>query len=388
MCGFSFAYRTVASTIFARALGNQLRQLGIGIAQICIQGVLVEPVTLTLHFSQMGPQFFGNGRYFLGIPSEDLQAVRIAGPAVAHLVIQQASSGNFIFKAQRQGPDGLHGKVFLFVIGARDTSRLEKILGNIKLDEVAVHQRLGDKINDILHIIVGVASLQTNTSVTAGRSFTQSYTDVFQCLLGNPLPFHARAHPITSQLPKQPIYGNQHTAGIGTGNIAAAVLNFNCHCIIQCFIFHSGKSKQEYRDPDKPKKQRQPKGRPTYLFYQKKREISSVNFNKKSQKYFVEQQNRLAKLNGVIEESYSGQTVIKTYNAKQEFKDKFEKVNDKLYQSGWKAQFASGTMHPIMGFVGNLGKATAAQIQELLQKVSDIVQDASGIRLEPEIRIW
>ena len=76
---------------------------------------------------------------------------------------------------------------------------------------------------------------------------------------------------------------------------------------------------------------------------------------KKSQKYFVEQQNRLGELNGVIEESYSGQTVIKTYNAKQEFKDKFEKVNHKLYQSGWKAQFTSGTMHPIMGFVGNLG---------------------------------
>ena len=45
---------------------------------------------------------------------------------------------------------------------------------------------------------------------------------------------------------------------------------------------------------------------------------------KKSQKYFVEQQNRLAELNGVIEESYSGQSVIKTYNAKEEFKAKYE----------------------------------------------------------------
>ena len=51
---------------------------------------------------------------------------------------------------------------------------------------------------------------------------------------------------------------------------------------------------------------------------------------KKSQKYFVEQQNRLGDLNGIIEESYSGQTVIKTYNAKNEFKSKFEKANKKL----------------------------------------------------------
>ncbi len=87
---------------------------------------------------------------------------------------------------------------------------------------------------------------------------------------------------------------------------------------------------------------------------------------KKSQKHFFEAQNRLGELNGVIEESYSGQTVIKTYNAKQEFKDKFEKVNNKLYQSGWKAQFTSGTMHPIMGFVGNLGYVVVCVIGAVL----------------------
>lgn len=87
---------------------------------------------------------------------------------------------------------------------------------------------------------------------------------------------------------------------------------------------------------------------------------------KKSQKYFVEQQQRLGELNGVIEETYSGQTVIKTYNAKNEFKDKFEKVNHKLYQSGWKAQFTSGTMHPIMGFIGNLGYVVVCVIGAIL----------------------
>ncbi len=86
----------------------------------------------------------------------------------------------------------------------------------------------------------------------------------------------------------------------------------------------------------------------------------------KSQKYFIEQQNKLGELNGVIEESYAGQTVIKTYNAKQEFKDKFEKLNDKLYSSGWKSQFISGTMNPIMGFVGNLGYVIVCIIGSIL----------------------
>ena len=87
---------------------------------------------------------------------------------------------------------------------------------------------------------------------------------------------------------------------------------------------------------------------------------------KKSQKYFISQQNRLAQLNGVIEESYSGQSVIKTYNAKQEFKEKFEKVNDKLYESSWKAQFASGVMHPFMGFIGNFGYVVVCIIGAVL----------------------
>lgn len=75
----------------------------------------------------------------------------------------------------------------------------------------------------------------------------------------------------------------------------------------------------------------------------------------KSQKYFVQQQNRLGDLNGVVEEIYSGQTIVKTYNALGETTEKFEKLNGKLYSAAWKSQFISGIMQPIMGFVGNLG---------------------------------
>lgn len=87
---------------------------------------------------------------------------------------------------------------------------------------------------------------------------------------------------------------------------------------------------------------------------------------KKSQKYFVEQQVRLAELDGVIEEVYTGQNVINAYNAKEETKNKFEGVNQKLYTTGWKSQFLSGIMHPLMGFVGNLGYVVVCVVGAIL----------------------
>lgn len=76
---------------------------------------------------------------------------------------------------------------------------------------------------------------------------------------------------------------------------------------------------------------------------------------RKSQKYFLAQQVMLGKLDGVIEEVYAGQSIVKTYNGNREVTKDFNKVNDKLYVSAWKSQFLSGIMQPLMGFVGNLG---------------------------------
>ena len=87
---------------------------------------------------------------------------------------------------------------------------------------------------------------------------------------------------------------------------------------------------------------------------------------KKSQKYFIGQQKRLAELDGVIEEVYAGQLVISTYNAKDETKEKFEKVNKQLYNTGWRAQFLSGIMHPLMAFVGNLGYVVVCIVGAIL----------------------
>ncbi|WP_053363389.1 ABC transporter ATP-binding protein [Bacillus sp. FJAT-27251] len=75
----------------------------------------------------------------------------------------------------------------------------------------------------------------------------------------------------------------------------------------------------------------------------------------KSQVYFGRQQQTLGKLNGYIEEVYSGHQVVKAYNGERDAKETFKEINNGLYDSAWKSQFLSGLMMPFMMFVGNLG---------------------------------
>lgn len=75
----------------------------------------------------------------------------------------------------------------------------------------------------------------------------------------------------------------------------------------------------------------------------------------KSQKYFFAQQKGLGDINGHVEEIYSGHNVVKVYNGGKEAKRSFEDFNENLYNSGWKSQFISGLMMPIMSFIGNFG---------------------------------
>ena len=79
-----------------------------------------------------------------------------------------------------------------------------------------------------------------------------------------------------------------------------------------------------------------------------------------SQKYFVAQQEYLGKVNGQVEEVYSGHNIVRAFNREEAVLEEFNKTNDKLYTSAWKSQFLSGLMQPIMGFVGNLGYAGVA----------------------------
>ncbi len=81
---------------------------------------------------------------------------------------------------------------------------------------------------------------------------------------------------------------------------------------------------------------------------------------KHSQKFFRDQQSYLGNVNGQVEEIYSGQNVVKAFNKEEDVVNEFEKANKKLYESGWKAQFFSGMMMPIMSFIGNLGYVLVA----------------------------
>lgn len=80
----------------------------------------------------------------------------------------------------------------------------------------------------------------------------------------------------------------------------------------------------------------------------------------KSQKYFVKQQEYLGHVNGQVEEVYGGHNIVKVFGREEEITKDFEKENEELYKSGWKSQFLSGLMHPLMNFVGNVGYVAVA----------------------------
>ena len=81
---------------------------------------------------------------------------------------------------------------------------------------------------------------------------------------------------------------------------------------------------------------------------------------KHSQKFFRNQQSYLGVVNGQVEEIYSGQNVVKAFNKEDDVIREYEKANRNLYESGWKSQFFSGMMMPIMSFIGNLGYVLVA----------------------------
>lgn len=75
----------------------------------------------------------------------------------------------------------------------------------------------------------------------------------------------------------------------------------------------------------------------------------------KSQAHFIGQQRALGELNGHVEEMFTGHTIVKAFGREETAVGKFDEVNERLYQSGWRAQFISGNIMPLMGFIGNIG---------------------------------
>lgn len=86
----------------------------------------------------------------------------------------------------------------------------------------------------------------------------------------------------------------------------------------------------------------------------------------RSQKYFSRQQKALGAVNGQIEEIYSGQTIVRAYNAEDKAKEDFNKMNSHLRDCGFKAQCIAGTMMPIMGFIGNFGYVVVCVVGAML----------------------
>ncbi|MCL1944641.1 MAG: ABC transporter ATP-binding protein/permease [Firmicutes bacterium] len=94
--------------------------------------------------------------------------------------------------------------------------------------------------------------------------------------------------------------------------------------------------------------------------------VGMVLVMKQSQKYFMLNAKQMGDMNGHIEEAYSGHGIIKVYNASHNSKKAFEDINRKLDVSGYRSQFFSGLMMPIMGFIGNLGYVAVCVVGAVL----------------------
>ena len=110
---------------------------------------------------------------------------------------------------------------------------------------------------------------------------------------------------------------------------------------------------------------------------------------KRSQRYFRAQQKKLGEINGQIEETFSGQAIVRAFNKEDAALSAFRETNEALYQSAWRSQFLSGLMMPVMSFVSNLGyvavaiagavfavqgRITVGDIQAFIQYVKNFTQ--------------
>jgi ATP-binding cassette subfamily B protein len=83
--------------------------------------------------------------------------------------------------------------------------------------------------------------------------------------------------------------------------------------------------------------------------------LATLLITQSSQKFFVAQQKSLGEINGHVEEMLTGHGVVKAFGYETQSIRRFEQINQRLYQAGWKAQFISGFIFPLMNFISNLG---------------------------------
>jgi ATP-binding cassette subfamily B protein len=88
--------------------------------------------------------------------------------------------------------------------------------------------------------------------------------------------------------------------------------------------------------------------------------VVTIGIAKRSQEYFRRQQRVLGELNGHVEEMYTGHKIVKAFGREKQSIDEFIERNERLYNAGWRAQFASGIIMPLMRFIGNIGYVIVA----------------------------
>lgn len=86
----------------------------------------------------------------------------------------------------------------------------------------------------------------------------------------------------------------------------------------------------------------------------------------RSQRYFKGQQAQIGRLNGHVEEMFTGHAIVKAFGRERQSKATFEEINDKLYQSSWRAQFVSGIIMPLMNLIGNIGYVAISVVGGIL----------------------
>jgi ATP-binding cassette subfamily B multidrug efflux pump len=90
--------------------------------------------------------------------------------------------------------------------------------------------------------------------------------------------------------------------------------------------------------------------------------LVTIGVAKRSQNYFRRQQRALGELNGHVEEMYTGHKIVKAFGRERQSVTEFEERNERLYNAGWRAQFASGIIMPLMRFIGNIGYVFVAVV--------------------------
>ena len=94
--------------------------------------------------------------------------------------------------------------------------------------------------------------------------------------------------------------------------------------------------------------------------------VVTIGIAKRSQEYFRRQQRVLGELNGHVEEMYTGHKIVKAFGREKQSIDEFIERNERLYDAGWRAQFASGIIMPLMRFIGNIGYVIVAVAGSIL----------------------